>query len=106
MKNNLLRIVIGLVTIGLLAGCTAKPADTTQTTTQANTNTVLSGVSPKVQSLETFQSCVKTSINACAESSASAQAKKDNDASWCNLIADEKAKKSCQVGIVYSNALK
>ena len=104
MKNNLLRVLVGLMTIGLLASCTAKPTNTDTQTGNA-TNEAFSGVSPKIQSLEKFQSCVKTSVKTCGEESAKIQARDANDLSWCNLITDEKAKQSCQTSVIYSHAI-
>ncbi|MFO0763426.1 MAG: hypothetical protein U0518_00950 [Candidatus Gracilibacteria bacterium] len=104
MKNSLVRIIISLMTLGLLASCTAKPTNTT-TPTGSPANEAFSGVSPKIQSLEKFQSCVKTSVKTCGEESAKIQARDANDLSWCNLIADEKAKQSCQTSVIYSHAI-
>ncbi len=104
MKNNLLRVLVGLMTIGLLASCTAKPTNT-DTQNRNATNEAVSGVSPKIQSLEKFQSCVKTSVKTCGEESAKIQARDANDLSWCNLITDEKAKQSCQTSVIYSHAI-
>lgn len=104
MKNNLLRVCISLITIGLLAGCTAKPTNTSIQTGNP-TNELFSDVSPKIQSLERFQSCVKANIKTCGEESAKTQARDTNDLSWCDLIADENVKKSCQTGVIYSHAL-
>lgn len=78
MKNNLLRVLIGLITIGLLAGCTAKPTNTSIQTGNP-TNEAFSDVSPKSNLWKRFQSCVKTNIKTCGEESAKIQARDTND---------------------------
>ena len=104
MKNSVVRIIIGLMTLGLLASCTAKPTDTPAQKAD-QTSTTVSNVPAKIQSLDKFQSCIKTSTKACEEESTKSQARETNDISWCDLLDDTNAKKSCQTSVIYSNAI-
>lgn len=65
---------------------------------------MLNSVSKKITDTQEFNSCIKTYINSCAQTTAEDLARKSGNVDFCQEIADETGKSGCQLGVILSNS--